>query len=98
MYALTTQASEVSENLRSDLIDGSATLTIVVSSTIIRTPRHSTISANQRRSRCDGGAAAAAVSDSSDGFMDGIPRWVDISTSNGRRGNRQPRRSLLRRP
>jgi hypothetical protein len=40
--------SEVWEKCRSERIDGSATLTIVVSSTIIRLPPQSTISASQR--------------------------------------------------
>src|SRR3954462_7947897 len=48
MYALTTHASDVCEKPRSARIDGSATFTIVVSSTIIRLPRHSTTSAVQR--------------------------------------------------
>src|SRR5204862_4301548 len=48
MYALTTQASDVCEKPRSARMDGSATFTIVVSSTIIRLPRHSTISASHR--------------------------------------------------
>src|SRR5689334_16997509 len=48
-YAFTTQASEVSVKPRSVRIDGSATFTIVASSTIIRTPKHSTYSASQRR-------------------------------------------------
>ena len=47
-YALTTHASDVCENPRSALIDGSATFTIVVSRTIIRVPRQRTISASQR--------------------------------------------------
>ncbi len=47
-YALTTHASDVSEKPRSSRIDGSATFTIVVSSTIIRSPRHRTNSASQR--------------------------------------------------
>src|SRR6266508_4532919 len=47
-YALTTQASEVSEKPRSCRIDGSATFTIVTSSTIIRLPRQRTYSASQR--------------------------------------------------
>jgi hypothetical protein len=47
-YAFTTQASEVSVKPRSSLIDGSATPTIVTSRTIIRSPRHNTISASQR--------------------------------------------------
>ncbi len=41
-YALTTQASPVSEKPRSSLIDGSATFTIVPSRTIIRSPRQRT--------------------------------------------------------
>ena len=45
---MTTQASEVWEKPRSVLIDGSATFTIVESSTIIRSPRQRTISASQR--------------------------------------------------
>jgi hypothetical protein len=45
---LTTQASEVWEKCRSERIDGSATFTMVVSSTIIRLPPQSTISASQR--------------------------------------------------
>src|SRR5262245_15168677 len=49
MYAFTTQTREVSLNGRSSRIDGSATFTIVVSSTIIRTPAHKTYSASQRR-------------------------------------------------
>ena len=47
-YAFTTQASEVSEKPRSSRIDGSATFTIVVSRTIIRSPRQRTIRAIQR--------------------------------------------------
>ena len=47
-YAFTTQASEVSEKPRSARIDGRATFTIVVSRTIIRSPRQRTISASQR--------------------------------------------------
>ena len=47
-YAFTTQASEVCEKPRSSRIDGSATFTIVVSSTIIRSPRQRTKSASQR--------------------------------------------------
>jgi hypothetical protein len=47
-YAFTTQASDASENPRSVLIDGRATFTIVVSRTIIRSPRHRTYSASQR--------------------------------------------------
>ncbi len=41
-YALITHASELSENFRFSRIVGSATFTIVISSTIINTPRHST--------------------------------------------------------
>ena len=48
MYALTTHASEASEKPRLSWIDGSATFTIVVSSTIIRSPMQRTISASQR--------------------------------------------------
>ena len=47
-YAFTTQASEVSVKPRSSRIDGSATFTIVVSRTIIRSPRQRTIRASQR--------------------------------------------------
>ena len=47
-YALTTQASDVGEKPRSLRIDGSATFTIVVSSTIIRSPQQRMISASQR--------------------------------------------------
>ncbi len=47
-YALTTQTSAVSVKCRSVPIDGSATFTIVLSSTIISTPRQRTISAYQR--------------------------------------------------
>lgn len=47
-YALTTQTSAVPVKWRSAPIDGSATFTIVLSSTIISTPRHRTISAYQR--------------------------------------------------
>src|SRR5262249_25257559 len=47
-YALTTHASDVSVKPRSVRIDGSATFTIVVSSTIISVPQHRTIRANQR--------------------------------------------------
>ena len=42
MYALTTHTSAASVNCRSSRIDGSATFTIVVSSTIISTPAHRT--------------------------------------------------------
>ena len=45
---MTTQASDVCEKPRSARIDGSATLTIVVSRTIIRLPMQRTTSANQR--------------------------------------------------
>ena len=48
MYAFTTQASEVCEKCRSCRIDGSATFTIVVSSTIISEPMQSRTSAIQR--------------------------------------------------
>src|SRR6266480_2062505 len=48
MYAFTTQTSEVSVKARSSRIDGKATFTIVVSRTIIRSPRQRTISASQR--------------------------------------------------
>ena len=41
-YAFTTHASDVCEKPRSSRIDGSATFTIVVSSTIIRSPRQRT--------------------------------------------------------
>jgi hypothetical protein len=41
-YALTTHASDVWVKPRSSRIDGSATFTIVTSSTIIRLARHST--------------------------------------------------------
>src|SRR6476469_3209441 len=47
-YALTTHASDVGEKPRSLRIDGSATFTIVVSSTIIKSPQHRMISAIQR--------------------------------------------------
>ena len=47
-YALTTQARLDCENPRSFWIVGSATLTIVASSTIISIPPHSTYSASQR--------------------------------------------------
>ena len=49
-----TETSLVWVKCRSARIDGSATFTMVVSSTIINTPRHSTISAHQRlrSSRC----------------------------------------------
>ena len=47
-YALTTHTRAVSVKWRSVLIDGSATFTIVLSSTIISTPRQRTISAYQR--------------------------------------------------
>src|SRR5579862_4101092 len=47
-YALTTQASDVSEKPRSLRMDGSATFTIVLSRTIISVPKHRTIRANQR--------------------------------------------------
>src|SRR5512132_290839 len=49
-YALTTHASDSSENPRSARIDGSATPTIVTSRTIIRSPRQRMRSASQRRS------------------------------------------------
>src|SRR4051794_5567161 len=49
MYALTTQTSVVSVKRRSSRIEGSATFTIVVSSTIISTPVHNTISAHHLR-------------------------------------------------
>ncbi|MND03125.1 hypothetical protein D3C83_228040 [compost metagenome] len=45
---MTTHTSVVSVKPRSTLIEGSATFTMVVSSTIIRSPRQSTISASQR--------------------------------------------------
>src|SRR5438552_5508718 len=48
MYAFTTQTSEVSVKARSSRIDGRATFTIVVSRTIIRSPRQRTNSASQR--------------------------------------------------
>src|SRR5258706_7218264 len=48
MYALTTHTNEVSLKPRSAAIDGNATFTIVVSITIMSTPRHRTISASQR--------------------------------------------------
>ena len=51
MYAFTTHTSEVSVKRRSSLIDGSATFTIVVSSTIIKTPKHRTMNASQRLRR-----------------------------------------------
>jgi hypothetical protein len=47
-YAFTTHASDSSEKPRSSRIDGSATPTMVTSSTIIRSPRQRTISASQR--------------------------------------------------
>src|SRR5215210_1887333 len=51
MYALITHTSDVSEKPRSVLIDGSATLTTVISSTIIRSPRHKMTRASHRLSR-----------------------------------------------
>src|SRR6266571_84155 len=48
MYAFTTQTSEVSVKARSSRIDGRATFTMVVSSTIISSPRQRTMSASQR--------------------------------------------------
>jgi len=52
-YALTTQARLEPENPRSSWIEGSATFTMVTSSTIISMPTHSTYSASQReRSSC----------------------------------------------
>ena len=42
MYALTTQTRDVSVNARSSRMEGSATFTMVVSSTIIRTPEQRT--------------------------------------------------------
>ena len=47
-YAFTTQARDVSVNPRSSRIEGSATFTIVMSTTIIRSPRHRTYRASQR--------------------------------------------------
>ena len=47
-YAFTTHASEVDEKPRSSLMEGSATFTIVVSSTIMSVPRQRTIRAYQR--------------------------------------------------
>ena len=47
-YALTTQARLELENPRSSWIEGSATFTMVTSSTIISIPAHSTYSASQR--------------------------------------------------
>src|SRR5882672_6673128 len=52
MYALTTHTTEVSVNPRSERIDGNATFTMVVSSTIISSPMHSSVSAHQRLSAC----------------------------------------------
>src|SRR2546423_7943684 len=49
MYALTTHTSAVSLNARSVRMDGSATFTMVVSSTIMSTPRQRTRRAHQRR-------------------------------------------------
>ena len=46
MYALTTHASDACENPRSSRIEGSATFTIVTSSTIIRSPRQRTARAS----------------------------------------------------
>src|SRR6266699_4042998 len=48
MYAFTTQTSEVSVKARSSRIDGRATFTIVVSRTIISSPKQRTMSASQR--------------------------------------------------
>src|SRR6185503_15500696 len=48
MYAFTTQTSEASLKPRLSRIEGSATFTTVVSSTIISSPAHSTYSAHQR--------------------------------------------------
>ena len=48
MYAFTTQASEASVKPRSVRIDGSATFTMVVSSTIMKLPRQRTTKASQR--------------------------------------------------
>ena len=48
MYAFTTQASEPSEKPRSVRIDGSATFTMVVSSTIMKLPKQRTMKARQR--------------------------------------------------
>ncbi|CFO35069.1 Uncharacterised protein [Bordetella pertussis] len=45
---MTTHTSDASVKPRSALMDGRATLTMVVSSTIISTPRHSTMRASQR--------------------------------------------------
>ena len=57
MYAFTTHTSEVSVKRKSVRMEGSATFTMVVSSTIISTPRQSTMSAHQRlrpsRARCE---------------------------------------------
>ena len=47
-YAFTTHASDSCEKPRSLRIDGRATFTIVMSTTIIRSPRHKTMSASQR--------------------------------------------------
>jgi hypothetical protein len=59
---LTTQASDVSARCRSEPIDGSATFTIVVSSTIIRVPMHKVArAAHRRRSADDAGRALALV-------------------------------------
>jgi hypothetical protein len=51
MYALMTHTSDVSEKFRSVLIEGRATLTTVMSRTIIRSPRHKIMSASHRLSR-----------------------------------------------
>src|SRR6266568_777059 len=48
MYAFTTQTSEVSVKARSSRIDGRATFTMVVSRTIMSSPRQRTMSASQR--------------------------------------------------
>src|SRR6267143_4298595 len=48
-YELTTQVRTACENLRSCCIEGSATLTMVESSTIISWPKHTTTRATQRR-------------------------------------------------
>src|ERR1041385_3428247 len=63
-----TQARDASENPRSALTDGSATLTMVVSRTSMSVPRHSTVNASHRRRPASGVAAGGWVVDAATGL------------------------------
>jgi hypothetical protein len=81
-YAFTTQASDACEKPRSVRMEGRATFTMLWSSTIIRSPRHSRYRASQRlfeppwsTARACGEGWWAVISFSSTGK--GMHRWND---------------------